>query len=189
MGKTIGQMVKMARENAMLSQKELAKRMGLKTNQSITTLETDRYQPTVEQLHRIADALNITIDNLLPQEWLSPAALHDMEMTLNDYQKAAAMFINTKLHTEQQFDHALHGMSSEVGEIHDLFQKEYQGHPLDLAHLKKELGDALWMITEACTAMGWTLEDVAKTNISKLKARYPEGFDEDKSLHRKEGDI
>jgi len=26
-------------------------------------------------------------------------------------------------------------------------------------------------------------------NIAKLKARYPEGFEETKSLHRKEGDI
>jgi transcriptional regulator with XRE-family HTH domain len=189
MSKTIGQMIKMARENAMLNQKELAWRMGLKTPQTITMLERDKYHPTVEQLQRIADALNITIDNLLPQEWLSPAALHDMEMTLNDYQKAAARFINTKLYPEQQLDHALHGLAGEVGEIHSLFQKEYQGHPLDPVHLKKETGDALWMITEICTAMGWTLEDVAQTNIAKLKARYPEGFSEDKSLHRKEGDI
>lgn len=110
-------------------------------------------------------------------------------MQMNEYQKAAARSINQKLFPEQQLDHALHGMSSEVGEIHDLFQKEYQGHPLDLAHLKKELGDALWMIAEACTAMGWSLEDVAQLNIDKLTARYPNGFEVEKSLHRKEGDI
>ena len=28
-----------------------------------------------------------------------------------------------------------------------------------------------------------------QTNIDKLKARYPEGFSADRSLHRKEGDI
>ena len=70
-----------------------------------------------------------------------------------------------------------------------LFQKAFQGHPLDPEHLKKELGDALWMLAEACTAMGWTIEDVAQANIDKLKARYPEGFSADRSLHRKEGDI
>ena len=33
------------------------------------------------------------------------------------------------------------------------------------------------------------LEEVANMNIEKLKARYPEGFEEEKSLNRKEGDI
>lgn len=85
--------------------------------------------------------------------------------------------------------HALHGMSGEVGEIHSIYQKSYQGHVIDQAHLKKEIGDLLWFIAEYCTAMGWTLEDVAQTNIDKLLARFPNGFEVDKSLHRKEGDI
>jgi transcriptional regulator with XRE-family HTH domain len=187
--KTVGQIIKMARKNAGLTQLELAERMGIKANTSITYLENGKYQPSVEQLHRIAQALDITIDNLLPQEWLSQAALHDMEMTLNEYQKAAARTMNPKLYPEQQANHALHGMVGEIGEIHSLYQKSYQGHPVECAHLKKELGDLLWFIAEYCTAMGWTLEDVAQLNIDKLKARYPEGFSADKSLHRKEGDI
>ena len=189
MSKTIGQKVKQARENAGVTQMELSKRMGLKANTSIVNIETGKYQPSVESLHRIAQALGITIDNLLPNEWLSQAALHDMEMTLNDYQKAAARTMNRKLYPEQQANHALHGMSGEIGEIHSLYQKTYQGHMLNLEHMMKELGDLLWFIAEYCTAMGWTLEDVAQLNINKLKARYPEGFSEDKSLHRKEGDI
>ena len=189
MGKTIGQMVKMARENAMMTQKELAWRMGLKTPQTITYLETGKFNPTVEYLNRIADALNITIDNLLPQEWLSQEALRLMEMTMNDYQKAAARTMNKELYREQQAYHALHGMVGEIGEFHSLYQKSYQGHAIDMTHLKKELGDLLWFISEYCTAMDWTLEEVAQMNIDKLKARYPEGFEEDKSLHRKEGDI
>lgn len=110
-------------------------------------------------------------------------------MQMNEYQKAAARFINQKLYQCQQMTHALHGIAAESGEIHSLFQKEFQGHSIDPEHLKKELGDLLWFITEFCTAMNWTLEEVAQLNIDKLKARYPEGFSEDKSLHRKEGDI
>ena len=110
-------------------------------------------------------------------------------MDMNEYQKAAARTINPELYPEQMLHHAIHGMAGEVGEIHSLFQKAFQGHPLDPEHLKKELGDELWMLSEACTAMGWTLEDVAQTNISKLKDRYPDGFSAEKSLHRKEGDI
>ena len=37
--------------------------------------------------------------------------------------------------------------------------------------------------------MGWTLEEVMTQNIQKLKARYPKGFEYDKSLNREEGDI
>lgn len=68
-------------------------------------------------------------------------------------------------------------------------RKKYQGHPIEREHLKKELGDLLWFIAEYCTAFGWELDEVATLNIEKLKARYPEGFEVDKSLHRAEGDI
>lgn len=69
------------------------------------------------------------------------------------------------------------------------YQKKYQGHKLDPEHLEKELGDCLWMIAEACTALGWNMETVMQTNIEKLRARYPDGFDADHSLHRKANDI
>ena len=110
-------------------------------------------------------------------------------MRMNEYQLEAARTINPALYPEQQLHHALHGMAAEVGEIHGLFQKEFQGHPILQEYMKKELGDVLWMIAEACTAMGWNLDDVAQMNIDKLRARYPDGFSADKSLHRKEGDI
>lgn len=85
--------------------------------------------------------------------------------------------------------HALHGMVGEIGEIHSIYQKEYQGHEIDDEHLKKEVGDLLWFVAEYCTVKGWSLDEVAALNIEKLKARYPEGFDVEHSLHRKEGDI
>ena len=110
-------------------------------------------------------------------------------MNMNEYQQAAARTINKRLDWAQKAMHALHGMSGEVGEIHSIYQKSYQGHEIDTDHVKKELGDLLWFIAEYCTALGWKLEDVAQLNIDKLLSRYPEGFSEDKSLHRKAGDI
>ena len=110
-------------------------------------------------------------------------------MRMNEYQALAARTINMNLDDLQMSFHALHGMVGEIGEIHSLYQKTYQGHEMKAGHVKKELGDLLWFISEYCTALGWDLEDVAQMNIDKLKARYPEGFSEDKSLHRKEGDI
>ena len=85
--------------------------------------------------------------------------------------------------------HATTGLASEAGEFAGLLQKTYQGHEYDRGHAIKELGDCCWMISEACTALDVTLEEVMRSNIDKLKNRYPEGFDPEKSLHRKEGDV
>lgn len=111
------------------------------------------------------------------------------DITMNEYQKLAARTINHENSPAEMEMHALHGMCGEIGELHSLYQKMYQGHQFDKEHAMKELGDLLWFMAEYCTACGFTLEEVAKANIEKLKARYPEGFEADKSLHRKEGDI
>ena len=110
-------------------------------------------------------------------------------MTVNEYQKLAARTINKKLSRNELEMHALHGMVGEVGELHSLYQKVYQGHEMDREHAMKELGDLLWFIAEYCTACGVDLDDIMWENIKKLRSRYPEGFDEEHSLHRAEGDI
>ena len=110
-------------------------------------------------------------------------------MTLNEYQELAARTINPKLMSHQKVFHALFGIASEVGELSGLFQKDLQGHEIDEEHLLKECGDILWMLSELLTAKGYTLDDVARMNIDKLRARYPDGFDAEHSLHRKVNDV
>ena len=111
------------------------------------------------------------------------------DMTLNEYQELAARTINPTLTVQEQTEHALFGIASEVGELNGLFQKRLQGHVIDEEHLLKECGDILWMLAEILTARDHTLEDVACMNIAKLKARYPDGFDAEHSLHRGAGDV
>lgn len=112
-------------------------------------------------------------------------------MTGNEYQKLAerTMQLDKKKLVDCEY-HALHGMVGEIGELHSIYQKRYQGH-LETSdeHRKKELGDLLWFVAEYCSACGWKLEDVMALNIEKLKARYPDGFDVEHSLHRAKGDI
>lgn len=91
--------------------------------------------------------------------------------------------------SREKLFHAVFGLSSEAGEVAGILQKVFQGHDLDKDHLIKELGDCLWMIAEACEALGDTMGRVAEVNIWKLWERYPEGFSSDRSIHRKEGDI
>lgn len=110
-------------------------------------------------------------------------------MTVDEYQRLASRTINWSLPDEANKNHALHGMVGELGELHSIYQKWYQGHELSQTHIKKELGDLLWFIAEFCTANGWSMESVCEMNISKLKKRYPKGFDSEHSLHRAEGDI
>lgn len=110
-------------------------------------------------------------------------------MTWDEYQRAAQRTINKNLNRLEIVRHAVFGLASEAGEVASLFQKELQGHAIEIEHLEKEAGDCLWMLAELCTAYGLKLEDVAKKNIDKLLKRYPNGFDAERSLHRKAGDV
>ena len=110
-------------------------------------------------------------------------------MTGNEYQKLAARTIDKNLSLVGQEHHALFGMCGELGELHSLHQKVYQGHPFDEEHAKKEVGDLLWFIAEYCSARCWSLDNIMKMNIEKLQKRYPNGFDFERSLHRDKGDI
>lgn len=85
--------------------------------------------------------------------------------------------------------HAVFGLTSEAGEVAWILQKVYQGHDFDTSHMMLELGDCLWMIAEACEALGIGMDDVMQANIEKLKKRYPDGFSAERSLHRAKGDI
>lgn len=77
------------------------------------------------------------------------------------------------------------GLAGESGEVADTIKKVlYQGHHLDIMHLVEELGDILWYLVLACHALDCTLEDVMKVNTLKLQARYPDGFDPERSQNR-----
>lgn len=77
------------------------------------------------------------------------------------------------------------GLAGEAGECCDLYKKVYaHGHKLDHDKLKKELGDLCWYIADVCTKMGYSFDEVVKINIKKLKIRYPQGFDPERSQNR-----
>ena len=110
-------------------------------------------------------------------------------MNFQDYQAAARRTQNEELNNVEKVNHAVFGLASEAGEISGIFQMQYQGHSIAREALVKELGDLLWFIAELCDCATIPLEEVAKTNIEKLKVRYPVKFSAERSLHRKPGDI
>ena len=85
------------------------------------------------------------------------------------------------------------GLSAEAGEFGDLVKKcIFQGKELNeenKLHMKKELGDIMWYMAQACLALGVTLDDVIKTNIEKLEKRYPNGFEKIRSENKTRFDV
>lgn len=112
-------------------------------------------------------------------------------MNFNDYQKEA---LRTESSGDETIEHRLIngalGLNGEAGEFADLLKKHYyQGHNLDADHLAKELGDILWYVAISADAIGYDLDTVASMNVRKLQARYPNGFEAERSLKREAGDI
>lgn len=84
----------------------------------------------------------------------------------------------------------LMGLNGEDGECIDILKKHlYQGHAFDSEHMAKELGDVAWYLAISAEAIGYDLETIFQMNIDKFRARYPDGFDADHSLHRRANDI
>ena len=86
------------------------------------------------------------------------------------------------------------GMCAEAGEFTEVVKKiVFQGKPVNednLFHLKRELGDIMWYVMQACMGLGTDLNEIIEMNVEKLASRYPAGaFDVHFSENRKEGDV
>lgn len=81
--------------------------------------------------------------------------------------------------------HAAIGLSTESGELLDALKKRiFYGKDLDLVNIKEELGDLLWYLLIALDAIDCSMVDCMKTNIAKLKERYPNKFTQSDALNR-----
>ena len=106
-------------------------------------------------------------------------------LTANEYQKKAMTTLNPALSKQDVLLNGVMGLCGEAGECIDLVKKHlHQGHPLDSEKLAKELGDVAWYLAETAWALDIALEDVLRGNLDKLKKRYPQGFDAEKSMNR-----
>ena len=86
------------------------------------------------------------------------------------------------------------GICAEGGEFTEVVKKiVFQGKPVNednIFHMKRELGDIMWYVAQACMALDTDFNEIIEMNVDKLKARYPGGeFDVHYSENRKEGDV
>jgi NTP pyrophosphatase (non-canonical NTP hydrolase) len=145
-----------------------------------TPSEDERYYGT-------ADTLPLAICRATVEmyvEWIKEGI-----MSFNKYQQLAEKTAarGPSDTTEQRFINFGFGLMGETGEVVDCLKKIlFHGHDLEdnREKLKHELGDCLWYIATIATTAGISLDEVAKANIEKLKARYPEGFSEERSINR-----
>ena len=108
-------------------------------------------------------------------------------MTVNEYQKLAMTTLNPNLSKKDILINGVMGLCGEAGEAIDIVKKHLaQGHPLDREKLLKELGDIAWYLAEVATVLGYDLEDILQANIDKLRKRFPEGFEVERSIYREE---
>jgi NTP pyrophosphatase (non-canonical NTP hydrolase) len=107
-------------------------------------------------------------------------------ITGNDYQQAALRTAGNN-DLDALLLNGVMGLNGEAGECIDMVKKAmFQGHALDTEKLAKELGDVAWYLAVAAYAINYDLDTVLEMNIEKLKARYPDGFDAERSNNRKE---
>jgi NTP pyrophosphatase (non-canonical NTP hydrolase) len=89
---------------------------------------------------------------------------------------------------------AAFGLSAEAGEFTEVVKKiVFQGKPYteeNIFHMKRELGDIMWYLAQACMALDISIDEVIQMNFDKLSSRYPEGsFSIDRSENREQGDV
>jgi NTP pyrophosphatase (non-canonical NTP hydrolase) len=102
-------------------------------------------------------------------------------MDFNTYQiKAHTTSQNTKIGNDETL-YPVFGLCGESGEVAEKFKKLYRDKSgvIDeefVLVIKKELGDILWYVAQACLALNISLEELTDMNIKKLSKRYPEGM-------------
>ena len=72
------------------------------------------------------------------------------------------------------------GLANEAGEVAGKIKKIFRDRggvigEEDRQALKYELGDVLWYLTQICTELNLTLEEVAAANLEKLFSRLERG--------------
>jgi len=107
---------------------------------------------------------------------------------MNEYQELALKTCGT-FDMDMRIMSAL-GLAGESGEVCDLVKKAaYHNHPIEFEKLEKEIGDVLCYVAILAQSHGFELEEIAQKNIEKLRKRYPDGFDVERSKNRQQEEL
>lgn len=83
--------------------------------------------------------------------------------------------------------HAVLGICGEAGELVDAVKRTLAYHqPLNMSNMKEEAGDLLYYLSRLITNCGWTFDEVIDANVEKLRKRYPNGFNCEDAIMRRD---
>lgn len=108
--------------------------------------------------------------------------------TLDTYQRESRKTWN-EIAVDHPIVYPTLGLANEAGEVAGKIKKIFRdkGGVIgedDRQALKYELGDVLWYLTQICTELNLTLEEVAAANLEKLFSRLERGQIRGEGDHR-----
>ena len=111
-------------------------------------------------------------------------------MTINEYQIEVLRTASGMNQDEPLIVNGVLGLCGESGECADIVKSTFSKVMNWMQNiLQKNLVMWLGILAVSAYAIGFDLETIMKMNVDKLRSRYPDGFDSDKSQNRKEGDV
>jgi NTP pyrophosphatase (non-canonical NTP hydrolase) len=110
------------------------------------------------------------------------------DYTFSEYQRTSARTAKKPEFTQKELlaNFAM-GLAGESGEVVDALKKHlFHGKPLDREHIEKELGDTLWYLSMIAELLDMNTGAIARKNVAKLEARFPNGWSEADANARKD---
>jgi NTP pyrophosphatase (non-canonical NTP hydrolase) len=94
----------------------------------------------------------------------------------NEYQKESIKSDLNVVVKESALVYYALGLCDESGEVAGKIKKLYRDYNGELTEeykkeIAKELGDVAWYLSQLCTKLGLSFEEVAQMNLEKLKSR------------------
>lgn len=102
-------------------------------------------------------------------------------MDLNEYQRSAQKYATYRVGTPTEDNGLLYcalKLGGEAGEVLEKIGKALRGDYTLVSkreEIAKELGDVLWYISQMARELGYTLDEVALMNLTKLDSRKARG--------------
>lgn len=154
-------------------------------------MEADDFSLTKQFFYTISNAGGggSTLAKLRKQIFAgAKAPIYDFERGTVNLGKTDKGFISVVMDSDhgRRVLHAASGLAEEALEVVALLPSLMMGRPgaASGGKLAMELGDVVWFLAILCDALDMPLPALCAGNVAKLRVRYPDGFDSERSKTR-----
>lgn len=175
-GEVVGEIVFSPNNHTLLRTKQVKKL----SNNVLTTITDKTYTLGESYISSLDD-----IKNYLNKETMdNRTQLEHSEMVRTLVKDPVEILVSLKAESVNLI-HAILGISGEAGELLDIIKKHViHNKPLDLEHVKEELGDLEFYLEQLRQALSLSRTDTLQHNIKKLPKRYPVGYTDSHAQER-----